>query len=98
MAEKAKEQALAKLSDLARLADVLEMEIERWTAEVKDEPADWGHVGTLAEARVKLVEVIAAVSGMETSDIEEFLADAECDTPDAFDHARDAANRNRDRR
>lgn len=91
----AKEQALKRLRCLARLNDVLEMEIERWQDAVRVEgECDWSHVGSLGDALGKLTEAVAAVSGMDTDDVEEFLMDGEAD----FEDAKSKANRNRDRR
>lgn len=62
---------------IARLLDVLEMELDKHGVRAKADPAHWGLVGDLAKVRDDLVEAVRYLSGMERTDIERFLIDAD---------------------
>ena len=66
-------------SDIARLLDVLQMELDRHDAEFTDDPKNWGAVGDLDHLRDQLIWIVAFISGakMERVDVERFLAEAE---------------------
>jgi len=66
-------------SDIARLLDVLQMELDRHDAEFSDEPTNWGAVGDLDHLRDQLIWIVAFAGGakMEREDVERFLAEAE---------------------
>ena len=68
-------------SDIARLLDVLDMELDRHAARAKGDPRHWGLVGDLAKVRDDLIEAVRYLSGMETAEVERFLSDEE--DPDA---------------
>ncbi len=62
---------------IARLLDVLEMELDKHGARAMADAGHWGLVGDLAKVRDELVESVRFLSGMERADIERFLTDAE---------------------
>ena len=65
----------AKANDIARLIDVLQMELEKHQTLAKADAKNWGRVGDLGQVREKLIEMISFLSGMEQEWIETFLAD-----------------------
>ena len=73
----AAETYAAHRSDIARLLDVLGMELDRHAERAKADTAHWGLVGDLAEVRTNLIEVVRYMGGMETAEVERFLSDAE---------------------
>ena len=73
----AAETYAAHQSDIARLLDVLGMELDRHAERAKADPRHWGLVGDLAKVRNDLVEAVRYLSGMETAEVERFLNDAE---------------------
>ncbi len=64
-------------SDIARLLDVLAMELDKHDQRAKAEPTNWGLHGNLDKVRGDLIDVVGFLSGMERERIEEFLRDAE---------------------
>jgi hypothetical protein len=72
----AAETYAARRNDIARLLDVLDMELDKHAARAKADPAHWGLVGDLAKVRDDLVEAVRYLSGMESADIHRFLSDA----------------------
>jgi len=66
-------------ADIARLLDVLQMELNRHDAEFTDDPTNWGAMGDLDHLRDQLIWIVAFISGakMEREDVERFLAEAE---------------------
>ena len=73
----AAETYAAHRSDIARLLDVLGMELDRHADCARADPRHWGLVGDLAKVRTDLVEAVRYLSGMETAEVERFLSDAE---------------------
>ena len=72
----------ARASDIARLIDVLQMELERHAAAARSHPRIWGMAGDLDLVRSNLIDTVAFISGsggakMEREDVERFLAEAE---------------------
>ena len=65
----------AKANDIARLIDVLQMELEKHQTLAKADAKNWGRVGDLGQVREKLIETVSFLSGMERRQIEEFLAE-----------------------
>lgn len=63
--------------DIARLIDVLGMEMDKRREAAKANPTSWHGVGDLDKVRADLTDLVAFVSGMERERIEEFLRDAE---------------------
>lgn len=64
-------------SDIARLLDVLDMELTKHAEGAKADPTNWGRVGDLGHVRGDLINLVAFLSGMETEEVERFLNDAE---------------------
>ena len=67
----------ARRNDIARLLDVLEMELDRHAAEAKAKPGDWGFPGSLAKVRGDLIGLVGFLSNQDPDAIEAFLNDAE---------------------
>ena len=67
----------AHRSDIARLLDVLDMELTRHADAASTSPADWGRPGDLAKVRSDLIDTVAFISGMDRAAVEGFLADAQ---------------------
>lgn len=65
--------------DIARLIDVLEMEMDKRREAAKANPASWYGVGDLDKVRADLVDLVAFVSGMDPDAVREFLDDANAD-------------------
>ena len=65
----------AAANDIARLIDVLQMELERHAEGARAKPGDWGFAGDLGQVRGDLIDTVAFISGRERADIEAFLAD-----------------------
>ena len=64
----------AHRADIARLLDVLDMELAKHQA-ANTSPADWGRPGDLARVRSDLIDTVAFISGMDRAIVEGFLAD-----------------------
>lgn len=80
--ETAAQRYAARRNDIARLLDVLQMELDRHAEETKADSNNarcWGRVGDLDLVRNNLIDTVAFMSGskMERADIERFLAEAE---------------------
>lgn len=69
----------ARRNDIARLIDVLQMELDRHADEAKADPRNWGLAGDLDMVRSNLIDTVAFIGGakMEREDVERFLAEAE---------------------
>ena len=65
----------AHQADIARLIDVLQMELDGHAGATKTDPKNWGRVGDLGKVRSDLIEMVSAVSGMDREAIENFLAE-----------------------
>jgi hypothetical protein len=63
--------------DIARLMDVLQMELDRHAEEAKANPKDWGFAGSLGKIREDLINAVGFLSNKEPQEIEAFLDDAE---------------------
>jgi hypothetical protein len=73
----AAETYAARRSDIARLLDVLGMELDRHADRAKADPKNWGLPGDLGKVRSDLMDTVAFISGMDREDVERFLSDAE---------------------
>ena len=73
----AAETYAARRNDIARLLDVLDMELANHDAGTKAAPADWGFPGSLAKVRSDLINAVAFLSNMDPEAVEAFLEDAE---------------------
>lgn len=63
--------------DIARLLDVLQMELDRHHEKAKADPRNWGLVGNLDHVRGDLINLVAFVSNRDRREIEAFLDEAE---------------------
>jgi hypothetical protein len=73
----AAEAYAARRNDIARLLDVLAMELDKHDERAKADPRNWGLPGNLGKVRSDLIDLVGFLSGMEREHIEEFLRDAE---------------------
>ena len=73
----AAETYAARRNDIARLLDVLDMELANHDAGAKAAPGDWGFAGSLAKVRGDLINTVAFLSNMDPEAVETFLDDAE---------------------
>jgi len=64
-------------NNIARLLDVLAMELDSRDEEAKADPGNWGKACDLALVRTDLTNIVAFVSRMEREDVERFLREAE---------------------
>lgn len=67
--------------DIARLIDVLEMEMDKRREQARANPTSWHGVGDLDKVRADLIDLVAFVSGMDPDAVREFLDDANADEP-----------------
>jgi len=65
----------AKANDIARLIDVLEMELQKHADAAQTDAKNWAKVGDLGKVRNDLVEMVEFMSGMDREAIENFLAE-----------------------
>ena len=71
-------QAYAKRrSDIARLIDVLQMELDAHAKRAALAEKHWGYPGDLGRFREGLIELVMSMSGMERERIEDFLTEAD---------------------
>ena len=62
-------------NDIARLLDVLDMELTKHAEGMKADPTNWGRVGDLGKVRGDLIDLVGFMSGMEREEVERFLAE-----------------------
>lgn len=67
----------AARSDIARLLDVLDMELAKHDERAKADERNRGFAGNLQKVRSDLIDAVAFVARMERSEVEGFLDDAE---------------------
>lgn len=65
----------ARRNDIARLLDVLAMELDKHDERAKADPTNWGITGNLGKVRSDLMDTVAFLSGMDREDVERFLAE-----------------------
>ena len=65
----------ARRADIARLIDVLEMELGKYDERAQAEPQRWDFPGTLDSVRTTLIDLVEGLSGIERDAIEEFLSE-----------------------
>jgi len=71
-------QAYAKRrSDIDRLIDVLQMELDAHAKRAALADTHWGYPGDLGRIREGLIELVMSMSGMERERIEDFLTEAD---------------------
>ena len=74
-AQNAPETYQARANDIARLMDVLQMELEKHATAAKAAPKCWGKVGDLGKVRSDLIDLVAFMSNVDREQIETFLAE-----------------------
>jgi hypothetical protein len=65
----------AKANDIARLIDVLQMELRKHQEDKFALRRGWGLVEDLDKVRQDLIQTVSFISGIEPEQIEEFLAE-----------------------
>ncbi len=65
----------ARANDIARLMDVLQMELDKHADAAKADARCWGKVGDLGKVRSDLIELVAFMSSVDRENIEAFLAE-----------------------
>ena len=73
----AAEAYAARRNDIARLMDVLQMELDKHAEGAKADPRNWGFAGSLGKVRSDLIDLVGFMSGMDREHVEAFLNDAE---------------------
>ncbi len=73
----AAETYAARRNDIARLMDVLQMELDKHADTAKADPRNWGRTGDLGMVRSDLIDLVGFMSGMDREHVEAFLNDAE---------------------
>ena len=67
----------ARRNDIARLMDVLQMELDKHAVAAKADPRNWGFAGSLGKVRSDLIDLVGFLSNMDPEHVEAFLNDAE---------------------
>ena len=75
MKNDARETYQAKANDIARLIDVLQMELDKHAEAAKADERCWGKVGDLGKVRSDLIDLVAFMSSVDRENIEAFLAE-----------------------
>lgn len=65
----------ARRADVARLTDVLEMEMIKYDERAKAEPKRWDYAGTMDYVRTTLIDLVAGLSKVDRDEIERFLSE-----------------------
>ena len=73
----AAETYAARRNDIARLMDVLQMELDKHAEGAKADPRNWGFAGSLGKVRRDLIDLVGFLSNMDPEQVEAFLNDAE---------------------
>ncbi len=73
----ATEAYAARRNDIARLMDVLQMELDKHAEGAKADPRNWGFAGSLGKVRGDLIDLVGFLSNMDPENVEAFLNDAE---------------------
>ena len=64
-----------RANDIARLIDVLQIELDKHATAAKADAKCWGKVGDLGKVRSDLIDLVGFMSGMDREAIEGFLAE-----------------------
>jgi hypothetical protein len=73
----AAETYAARQNDIARLMDVLQMELDKHAEQAKADPRNWGFAGSLGKVRSDLIDLVGFLSNMDPEHVEAFLNEAE---------------------
>ena len=71
----ARDAYAARANDIARLIDVLQMELDKHATAAKADAKCWGKVGDLGKVRSDLIDLVGFMSGMDRDAIEGFLTE-----------------------
>ena len=63
-------------SDIARLLDVMEMELDKHGQRAEADPHNWGFAGDLVTIRRGMINLVASISSMDAVEVERFLDEA----------------------
>ncbi len=63
-------------SDIARLLDVMEMELDKHGQRAADDAKNYGFAGDLGKVRGDLVNLVAFLSRMDAAEVDRFLDEA----------------------
>ena len=74
-ANNARDAYQARTNDIARLLDVLQMELDRHATAAQADARCWGKVGDLGKVRSDLIDLVAFMSNKERAEVENFLAE-----------------------
>lgn len=64
-------------NDIARLMDVLQMELDKHAQAASTKTKCWGEAEELGKVRSDLIDLIGFISGFEREAIEDFLTEAD---------------------
>lgn len=67
----------AHANDIAKLIDIIEVEVASRAKRVQTDRGAWELVGTAAGLRVRLVEIVASLTGRDEPAVLECLADSQ---------------------
>ncbi len=73
----AAEAYAARRNDIARLMDVMQMELDKHAEGAKADPRNWGHAGDLGKVREDLINLVGFMCNMDPEHVLAFLNDAE---------------------
>ena len=73
----AAETYAARRNDIARLMDVLQMELDKHAEAAKADPRNWARTGDLGKVRSDLIDLVGFLRNMDPEHVEAFLNDAE---------------------
>ena len=73
----AAETYAARQNDIARLMDVLQMELDKHAEGAKADPRNWGFARSLGKVRSDLIDLVGFLSNMDPEHVEAFLNDVE---------------------
>ena len=73
----AAETYAARRNDIARLMDVLQMELDKHAEGATADPRNWGFAGNLGTVRSDLIDLVGFLSNMDPEHVEAFLNDAD---------------------
>jgi hypothetical protein len=67
----------AARNDIARLLDVLQMELDAHAVRFRGDPRNWGYAGSVQKLRSDLIDAVAFIASMERTEVERFLDETE---------------------
>jgi hypothetical protein len=67
----------AARNDIARLLDVLQMELDAHAERFRGDPRNWGYAGSVQKLRSDLINAVAFIANMDRPEVERFLDEAE---------------------